>query len=231
MTRFVIQEYLAGFCRKSESRKQLNSWFPLWVGMAYFVAEFVMGDGVFCTRNAVLVSGICIPFFFTMISLFTHPVQMPKMMYLCPMRPEERMAYIQKSYWFRFAVQMGISVIGVGIALGISSLDFFLAGLILANEVILSCLVYPSRRNEDTDSKMEYILFCFLIPLCMLGVVVLLAFANGTEVGNMAKAILLLLFCFIELPPFFKYRKHIRYEMEEALTFEGKKITEMRDGR
>lgn len=231
MTRFVMQEYLAGFCRKGEWRQKINIWFPLLVGMIYFAAEFVMNDGTFSAGNAVLVSGICLPLLFIMVSLFTHPVQLPKMMYLCPMQPEERKAYIQKSYWFRFTVQMGISVIGVLVVLCVSSLDFFLAGMILANDVMLSSLVYPARRSKDTDSKMEYILFCVLIPLCMLSVVVLLAFAIGEETGMLAKIILLLLFGFIELPPFVKYQKYIRLEMEDALTFEGKPVAEMRDER
>ena len=72
---------------------------------------------------------VLLPLCFSYFSMAVHPVQLSKMMYLCPMNAKERSNYIYGSYFFRIAIQMSIGFLGLWIAAGSVSWDFFYSGM------------------------------------------------------------------------------------------------------
>lgn len=164
---------------------------------------------------------VCVPMFLSAIAMVFHPICMSKMMYLCPMRAEERKQYVEDMYWFRVMIHCVIAVIFVGIAAGISHCNWLSVILLLLNDFMFAFLIRPKNSiSMMVDTDIERWIWFFLHLLICVSNYLQGHILISTDDDLWLNITLAIIFVGIQLPMAWRYRKCVQQRLEEVMMFQ-----------
>lgn len=221
MITYMIRDYFAMFrignLRKNNLANKL-SFFPF-----YFIGMTLCGPFLlhtkFSWRVVTVQFAVFMPIALAYFSVLAHPVRLPKMMYLCPMQPEERRKYIYNSYYFRVGVHMLPGVLGVCIAVVYSYCDIFSVIEILLNYLMVALLISREQNAKGEVSGMVIGEIIFVIAI--LSSVIQVGIIADAEPDMGIKAVLFAVFYFVQLPLEIKHLKSAEKQLQAAVSFEN----------
>lgn len=226
MTKQVIRDYFAAFrWGKVKEYYKTGGW-SLFITMTATMPLFLRylhtpADGLnyFFTL---------IPLEFVLFAAPLHPMELPKIMYLCPLSEEERREYITKSFWFKLALPLvpGIFFMSILLLLGIT--DFFQVGMVLL-EMILIGLVFgldgrgafmgENGYQKPVIKELEnWQPIAGMVGMLMACFVAFLPVAGGRETWE--TILVLCLIFLLQLPLTIKVMWYYRRVVEHALNYE-----------
>lgn len=217
MTNDIIQDYFAMFrignLRKNNLANKLSFFSLYFIGMTLcwpFLAHTQISWRVIAVQFAVFV-----PIVFSYFSVLAHPIRLPKMMYLCPMQPDERRKYIYGSYYFRIGVHMLPGVLGVCIAVVYSYCDIFSVIEMFLNYLMVALLI--NREQKAGGMVIGEIIFVIAILSCVIQVGII----ADAEPDMGMKAVLFAVFCLVQLPLEIRHLKSAEKQLQAAVSFEN----------
>lgn len=217
MTNDIIQDYFAMFrignLRKNNLANKLSFFSLYFIGMTLcwpFLAHTQISWRVIAVQFAVFV-----PIVFSYFSVLAHPIRLPKMMYLCPMQPDERRKYIYSSYYFRIGVHMLPGVLGVCIAVVYSYCDIFSVIEMFLNYLMVALLI--NREQKAGGMVIGEIIFVIAILSCVIQVGII----ADAEPDMGMKAVLFAVFCLVQLPLEIRHLKSAGKQLQAAVSFEN----------
>ena len=157
----------------------------------------------------------------TYYSICIHPLKLGKMMYLCPMNPEERKEYIYGSYYFRIGFHMVIVLLGLCIAVPLSYCDIFSSLQILLNHAMTVVLVTSVQKKENERSDLN-VIGIFIVITALISNIVEYGIIMDAEPDIAIKVSLFIVFCLIQVPLEIAYVKHIKKELRNSVFYENK---------
>ena len=242
MTKNAVRNYFVSFKFGNIKNKYNKSWGSvvnlLWV--IYFFLAMPAFVGFFDNKDyAITYFCIVTPVFFWIFASAIHPIKLPKIMFICPMKEQERRDYIVKSWIFHVIISMVIGVIGVTILMILGLCDgICFAGLML-NVVISSHSVNGLfyEHNQDKNS-VEYLAVTEMYKMkgviendgaqtALIILMWLLAYCYGailcwdTPVLRGVKWGFLIIEIIIEVPLFVKIMKKWTACVNRAVSYEG----------
>lgn len=165
---------------------------------------------------------VYLPMLYILFSVYMHPIRLCKMMYLCPMEPDERRQYIRSSYRFGIFVHFSVAVIGLGMLVMLYDCDMIAVAEILLNDLVLSLLISSRKRQEEGYGAILKETVCMI---CMIVVSMLsnfiLALAVADKDPGKVMIIILAGIVFIQIPLSIGYRKYVRSELEAVVYYEN----------
>ncbi len=165
---------------------------------------------------------VLLPLCFSYFSMAVHPVQLSKMMYLCPMNAKERSNYIYGSYFFRIAIQMSIGFLGLWIAAGSVSWDFFTAVWILTNQLMTASLVNGGAHNGSRMPAVGELIFLFSLIASILQMDCMRGDVSDERILNIG---MLIFFCVVQVPLECIYINYIRKSLQSAVFYENSRTS------
>lgn len=213
----IIRDYFAMFrignLRKNNLANKL-SFFPFYfIGMT-LCGPFLSHTKIFW-RVAVVLFAVFTPIALPYFSVLAHPIRLPKMMYLCPMQPDERRKYIYGSYYFRVGMHMLPGVLGVYIAVVYSYCDIFSVIEMLLNDLTVALLI--SREQEAGGIVTGDMIFV----IAVLSSAIQVGIIADAEPDMGMKTILFIVFCLVQLPLEIRHLKSVGKQLQAAVSFEN----------
>ena len=221
MLKNVVKDYFQDCNLKSAKENSFH--------LFYFVLLFCMQIGVVIgcgdserLKSAGIMCLVFLPMLCSDFAMVLHPVQLHKMMYLCPLSREERKAYVKNTYIFRVVIHVVLSILCVAIVSQCSYCDLLSAILLLLNDILFACLIFPKRAfHSVVNPSFEHWMWFFLI-LFALGSNFLQVYIVMDEAEDWwLKWTLLIVFLTIQLPMALRYRICVRQRLDEVGDFEG----------
>lgn len=170
-------------------------------------------------RNIIVENALFLPMIFSVCSVMAHPVQLAKMMYLCPMSPGERRTYIYGSYFFRTGVHMLVSIAGLCIVAAGTRCGVFSIIRILWNAALVAVMLGGRQQTGGRGSDMAIGAILFITASLSNSVEFCIVCFIATD--NWIQWALFFLFCFVQLPLEIRYVKYIRRELRRAVCYEN----------
>lgn len=221
MINYIIRDYFAMFrsgnLRKNNLANKLSFLSIYFIGMT-FCGVFLSHTEI-SFRDAVVQFAVLTPIVLAYFSVLAHPVRLSKMMYLCPMQPEERRKYIYGSYYFRIGVHMLPGVLGICIAAAYSYCDIFSVTEMLLNYFMVALLINREQNAKGEVSGM--VLGEIIFVIAILSVVLQAGIIADAEPDMGIKAFLFVVFCFVQLPLEIKHLKSAGKQLQAAVSFES----------
>ncbi len=210
----IIRDYFAMFRIGNLRKNNLATFFAFYfIGMT-LCGPFLSHTEIFW-RVVTVQFAVFAPIAFSYFSVLAHPIRLPKMMYLCPMQPDERRKYIYGSYYFRIGVHMLPGVLGVCTAVVYSYCDIFSVIEMLLNDLTVALLI--SREQEAGGIVIGDIIFVIAILSSMIQVGII-----GDDKPDMGmKAVLFAVFCLVQLPLEIRHLKSAGKQLQAAVSFEN----------
>lgn len=180
-------------------------------------SNHVWRDGSAWRYVAVQLS-VFLPMIFSYFSAMLHPVQPTKIMYLCPMKPEERRRYIYGSYYFRIGVHMLAAVAGLCIVIFYFNDDIFSVIQVLLNHMMVAVLV---NREAQADGRVCGMVIGELIFLAaVFSDIAQLSVIQGFEYDMWTLKFWFVFFCVVQLPLELWYVRYIKMALRAAISYE-----------
>lgn len=221
MITYIIRDYFAMFrignLRKNNLANKLSFFSLYFIGMT-LCGPFLSHTKIFW-RVAAAQFAVFVPIVLSYFSVLAHPVRLPKMMYLCPMQPEERRKYIYNSYYFRVGVHMLPGVLGICIAVVYSYCDIFSVIEMLLNDLMVALLVNREQNTKGEVNGMAIGDIIFVIAI--LSSVIQVGIIADAEPDMGMKAVLFAVFCLVQLPLEIRYLKFAGKQLQAAVSFEN----------
>lgn len=166
---------------------------------------------------------VYLPMLYILFSVCKHPVELSKMMYLCPMEVDGRRQYIRSSYHFRIFVNMSVAVIWAGILMLFYDCDMIAVTEILLNDLVLSLLIPLERRSDEMYGSIhkESARMCCMIVVSMLSNLVLTLTVTDKDAGYVITGIVFVCIVLVQMPLVITYQKYVRGELEAAVYYEN----------
>ena len=165
---------------------------------------------------------VYLPMLYILFSVYMHPVGLCKMMYLCPMEPDERRQYIRSSYRFGVLVRMSVAAIGVGMVMMLYDCDMKAVTEILLNDLVMSLLIPSEKRPVEgygSIRKETVGMICMIVVSMLSNLILALAVADKDPGDTII--IILAGIVLIQIPLMIGYRKYVRSELEAAVYYEN----------
>ena len=220
MAKYIIRDFFFDF-RMSRVKQNKVAYTCFWMSFYLILTSLFVNrvgiSGAIAWRNVIAENALMLPMIFSFCSVMVHPVQLPKMMYLCPMAPEERRAYIYGSYWFRVGVNMLVGMAGLCIVASYSDCDLMSAVQILMNHALIAVQV---SHRQQVGSRNGVVAAGEIISVTALlsnavQFIVLLDLTRGLWI----RGGIFFIFCFVQLPLQIWYAKYIRSVLREAVFY------------
>ncbi len=153
MNRMVVRDYFSTFrwsnlkaCYK-ENSLFAYVWLLWYVPLITGLYEEELEDWLkFLVVYAVL--------FFGMFAALLHPIELPKMMFLCPMSEAERRDYVMKSWLFKVIFPIALSILGMGALVLLDLTDLFWAAATIVVAAAGSlCTSFQARADVNRRGK------------------------------------------------------------------------------
>lgn len=229
MLKYVVRDYFRAFkwgnikeTWRATSQTSFTIFLVIWLELVE--VNCGLGD---IREQIVYTCALYLPIAFAWFSAVIHPVQLTKMMYLCPVSKEERSRYVKQSYYFRIMFHMLIVVAGMMICILFSRWDGIAVLAILLNDLAF-CQLLPSGEQADRNEKgiytsheWEICLKLFLAFTVDIFTVVWVEFLFDHEVSNLVKLVLLLLMLCFEIPMTRANLKYVRRDLRAAAEYEN----------
>jgi len=139
MIAWVMKDYLGGFRwgRIKEVYKIGGWWMPI-----YFLIFIPMMVGMYeDRREAFSYTLVFLPIVFCILNAPLHAPTLPKLMYLCPVRVEDRRKYLVLSAVLRVGVPIFVGILAVGGLLLLGFCDWIMGLGVLMNISFLALLL------------------------------------------------------------------------------------------
>lgn len=225
MKKYIIQDFFEAFKIYKHNKQQgINYEILTLCFCMYFVCIWTnlsKGESRLEWKMAVTCAAVLLPMLFTYYSIYIHPPKLGKMMYLCPMSPEERREYIYGSYFFRIGFHMLIAIAGLCIAILIFYCDIFSAIQILLNHIMLAALASFTQK-KDGGKDNAYYMEIFILSLALISNLVEYGIIVDEEPDTAIKIVLFIVFCVIQAPLEIVYIKHLKRELKNAVFYENR---------
>ena len=173
MLKRVLFDYIRSFTWKNivQTCCKYNNGYSLWT-IIYLTILLPLSNAMIHESGQAAASYYlwAIPFLIGMIGMELLPLQIPKLMFLCPLNDEERRQYMKCVYWVRILVPIMIQVL-IGVVL-------FLSGILKSGIVVISAFStlsalfvvsrvikpgYPSDKHADKDMYYACYIICFMV--------------------------------------------------------------------
>lgn len=223
MKKHIVQDYFGAYRMRSHKWHGTNLEFLIIYFTAYFCMISRKGASTFEWKSVIICVAIFLPMLLTYLSIHIHPLKLGKMMYLCPMKPEERKEYIYGSYYFRIGFHMAIAILGLCIAFPMSYCDIFSSLQILLNHAMTAVLVSSVQKKENESSDLN-VIGIFIVSIALISNIVEYGVIMDAEPDIAIKAGLFIVFCLIQIPLETAYVKHIKKELRNSVFYENKQI-------
>lgn len=219
MIRAIISDYFRMFRISMQEQRKL--FYRAIYMPAYIIGIAVLQSslGIVTWNFAITEFAVLLPLTFSYISALTHPLWQSKMLYLCPLSPEERKKYIYGSYYFRIGLHMLVAAAGTGITAVYSDCGIFSALEILLNHMLVAVLVNRERSAQGQVNGMVVGETVFVSSLLSNALQIIIIVSATPAIWP--KVTLLLVFCFIQIPLAIRHLKSARLELQAAVFFEA----------
>ena len=221
MKKHIIQDYFSAYKIRSYKWHGTNLEFLIIYFAAYFCMISRKSVTTFEWKSIIILAAIFLPMLLTYYSICIHPLKLGKMMYLCPMNPEERKEYIYGSYYFRIGFHMVIVLLGLCIAVPLSYCDIFSSLQILLNHAMTVVLVTSVQKKENERSDLN-VIGIFIVITALISNIVEYGIIMDAEPDIAIKVSLFIVFCLIQIPLEIAYAKHIKKELRNSVFYENK---------
>lgn len=223
MKKHIIQDYFSAYKLRGYNWHGTHLEFLIIYFTAYFCMISPRSVTTFEWKSIIILAAIFLPMLLTDYSICIHPLKLDKMMYLCPMNPEERKEYIYGSYYFRIGFHMVIVLLGLCIAVPLSYCDIFSSLQILLNHAMTVVLVTSVQKKENERSDLN-IIGIFIVITALISNIVEYGIIMDAEPDIAIKVSLFIVFCLIQIPLEIAYVKHIKKELRNSVFYESKQI-------
>lgn len=229
--KIVIRDYISGF-RISRIRERYGSQF---FGAMYFgiyllaIAPISLGNAEVETYvNYYILACVTM---FSIYSVWTHPVGMSKLMYLCPMSEMERWDYLMKSYLLKIGVPLLTALVTSGALCAAGRINWAYAMLVFAGNagvILCNSLLLEKRVREDLKQKKGILLSGSWDGWDTLGIItaffwvvfLLIGVTWQSEMLSVVGIVTALIMSAIELPLTMRILRNVRKVMELTMNYE-----------
>lgn len=223
MTKYIIRDYFWNL--RFSSLKQNKACSQCIGGAIYILCMSVCVNRVWSDHSAwkavVVENALLLPMIFSYCSASVHPVQLEKMMYLCPMALEERRDYIYGSYCFRTGVHMLIAIAGLGIVVSIYGCDIFSAIHILLNHVLVAVMISHGQRTDDKRHRKVIVIGEIIFVTALFSNVIQYCVIVLAQRALWVKLVLFFVFCSVQLPLEIWYVRYVNRVLRAAVFYES----------
>lgn len=222
MAKYIIRDFFSAF--HINNIKQNKTSFACIYLTVYIICISIFSnrgwsDRQIAWRNILVENALFLPMIFSLCSVLAHPVQLAKMMYLCPMSPGERRTYIYGSYCFRIGVHMLVSIAGLCIVVANAYCDVFSMIQILINDALVAVMLNHGQQAGDRGSAVVIEEILFLTALLSNAVQFGIVYDGMPD--RWIQLVLFFLFCLVQMPLEVRYVKYIRRELRRAVYYEA----------
>ena len=221
MKKHIIHDYFSAYRMSNHKWHGANLEFLIVYFFAYFCIILRKGEAIFEWKAVITCAAIFLPMLLTNLSIHFHPLKLGKMVYLCPMNPEERKEYIYGSYYFRIGFHMVIAILGLCIAIPMSYCDIFSSLQILLNHAMTVVLASSIQKRENDSSDLN-VIGIFIVSIALISNIVEYGIIMDAEPDIALKVSLFIVFCLIQIPLEIAYVKHIKKELRNSVFYENK---------
>ncbi|MDE7477938.1 MAG: hypothetical protein K2M91_08305 [Lachnospiraceae bacterium] len=223
MTKYIIQDFFGAF--RISSFRQNKAFYQFVYGSLYISIYLVCisiihaWESNFSWRDVMVQLSVFMPMILSYCSAGMHPVQPAKILYLCPMNPQERRNYIYGSYYFRVGIHMLIAILGLCVVVLNTQCDIYCFVQILFNHVVVAVLVDMGHQSGGVS---DIVIGKIIFIIALVSTLVLLNAIVDSVVVEPAwvKVILFVVYAIVQLPLTICYVKHIRKVLQAAVSFE-----------
>lgn len=164
--------------------------------------------------------GMVLPMLFVIFLAVSHPISLPKQMYLCPMSRGERKKYIVHLYYFRIILHMTVCVAGIVIMIPFTRHNVIAYIQILLNDFILSILTESYNQNKSENEKRQVYKIVIILVLVGLNFIQLIVLSDMESAHTMITAAEGIIFILAELPVLYFCCKDMKKQIEAAVFYE-----------
>lgn len=219
MAGYIIRDFFGAFrigSLRQNKALYTSIYLTVYIVFMSFFVNRGWSDRQTAWQNAISEIALFLPMIFSLCSVQLHPVQFTKIMYLCPLSPDERRMYIYGSYCFRTGMHMLVSVLGLCVIAANSNCDMVSAIQILLNDALIAAMV-NHRQFKGRAVVVEAVIsvtaflsnavqFCTLLDIAPHYWIRLVSFFT---------------FVFVQLPLEIWYAKYTRKVLQAAIYYEG----------
>lgn len=222
MAKYIIGDFFSAF--RIDRLKQNKASFTCICLTAYIIWMSIFvnrgwSDREIAWRNVIVENALFLPMIFSFCSVMAHPVQLTKMMYLCPMSPGERRRYIYGSYYFRIGMHMLVFAAGLCVIVANAYCDVISMIQILLNDAIAAVML--NHRQQTGDRGRAMVIGEILFVTAALSNAMQFCIVCDMTPGNWIQWVLFFLFCLVQLPLGIWYVKYIRRVLRRAVYYEN----------
>lgn len=219
MAGYIIRDFFGAF-RIGRLRQNKTPYTYIYLTVyIVFLSFFVnrsLSDRQTAWQNAISEIALFLPMIFSLCSVQLHPVQFTKIMYLCPLSPDERRMYVYGSYCFRTGVHMLVSIAGLCVIAANSNCDMVSAIQIFLNDALIAATVNHRQFKRKAVVVGEVISVTALLSNAVQFCILL-----GIAPYYWIRLVSFFTFVFVQLPLEIWYAKHIRKVLQAAVYYEG----------
>lgn len=226
MMKYIVRDYFGAFRianlrqRQGTGRNKIVL-LPA-IGIAVNILAGQLEETTFVWTDAVCFLAVLLPLCFSYFSMTVHPIQLSKMMYLCPLNDEERRRYIYGSYLFRIVIHMLICLLGFWIASDRSQCDLFTVIWVLTNQLMTASLVNGGAHHGSGMPVVGELIFLFSLIANVLQIDCMRGDVSDERILNIG---MLIFFCAVQVPLELSYIKYIRKSLQSAVLYENSRTS------
>ena len=232
--KMVVRDYMAAFRLSKIKERYGNNFFGMFYFGLYLVVIMpttVLGQNGASKYIAEYYVLVCL-LLFCMYSSQLHPIELSKLLYLCPMSRQERRDYLLKSYWFKIGMIFVVSVLGLILIGNIEKLNPVYAILFLCANMglaISSSLMNAKRIRACIDKRKSVVMSsgadgretaAIIVSIC-LALFLLICVDSQEEMQGVVGVVITLVLLVVELPLVITMLKRVRPTIEQAMNYEN----------
>lgn len=224
MTGWIIRDYFAGFHWKRSTKNFMEP--AYWSSIYILFILPIIHDFYNTKEGAITCLAIAIPMFFMRVSIATHmTVELPKIMYLCPMDRKMRREYIEKSCIFRIVLSAIPGMIGIIILLVNGLVNWIGVAGIFFNILVMA---FIGSGILSGSKKMVLPIICVYVTLVIdIGYAYAIRLSSDKVVPGWIKWMAVLTVIFIQIPTILRVLKNWNTAIERATDYDKIFVTKL----
>lgn len=221
MAKYIVADFFGAF--RPGGLRRNRALHSLYFLSVYFICMPIvlgyLGGRESAWRSMIVQYAVYLPMLFSDYSVYVHSARLPKIMYLCPMNPEERRNYIYGSYYFRIILHMLTAILGVCIAAANSGCDVISVMQVLWNHLLVAVLIDGEPQADGRTCGMVIGEIIFVVAMVSNVIQVGIIMSGGMNLWG--ELTVFFLFGVVQLPMEIWYVKYIGRTLRTAVFFES----------
>lgn len=223
--RYIIQDFFEAFRIKKLKWNDGRDMFLMVCIYIFLLSSWIIPgieEGRVDGNRIITLTAVLLPIFLNYWSIYAHPVKLNKIMYLCPLDPEERKEYIYGTYFFRIGLHILLSLVGLCIVVPITYCDIFSCIQILLNDLMAAFIIISAPVTVNGISNMsgiEVVIFSTTI----ISNIVECGIIMDENPDIAVKIVLFGVFLLIQLPCAIAYMKSVKKVLKSSIYYEAQK--------